>query len=583
MATADVRIIGSWDDSDEGPAQGTVYFQRHDTIQSYATGMTGNQVERTTLDSSGSIDTTVVGADPDDPNPLAKAYRVIERIVGTRAAVVYDIEVTADSGTIDLSTVARLEAPPTAIPLYASLAALAAETADRIAADADLQEQIAAEGETVTATAPIVKTGTVLSLGIGDGLDVDEDGKLTATDGGGALGGGAAPVDLTGETPGALALDLSSGPHAVPPSQQSVTVLMPPSGPCDLTVTPPDGRERGDLDVVLLGDDGQDLTVTVPFVGSVSAVKSLTVSLTPTPDSFDGMMVFVVPQGAGGAVDSVNGKTGVVALDQDDVGDGATYKQFSATEKAKLSGVASGATANQSDATTNAAIALKADLASPALTGAPTAPTQSAGDSSTKLATTAFVRAALPPLSAKITSQYYAPIGIASGSQASPFTASGVMAAAPVFLWAGTYTEVGNAYYYGTGTSTIRLGLYDSAGTAGLPGSLVSGGDFGTFSCVAASPGAKAVSISFTLATSGWYWIAGLCDAYTSTTDFVGYSNTTGLGPTRLPGFPGGDTTNNPSCVIRTGVSTGSMPSTFGTPTNYSGNRFPAFRMYLSS
>lgn len=143
MATADVRIIGSWDDSDEGPAQGTVYFQRHDTIQSYATGMTGNQVERTTLDSSGSIDTTVVGADPDDPNPLAKAYRVIERIVGTRAAVVYDIEVTADSGTIDLSTVARLEAPPTAIPLYASLAALAAETADRIAADADLQEQIA--------------------------------------------------------------------------------------------------------------------------------------------------------------------------------------------------------------------------------------------------------------------------------------------------------------------------------------------------------------------------------------------------------------------------------------------------------
>jgi hypothetical protein len=37
-----------------------------------------------------------------------------------------------------------------------------------------------------------------------------------------------------------------------------------------------------------------------------------------------------------------------------------------------------------------------APLASPALTGTPTAPTQTAGDSSTKLATTAFVQAALP-------------------------------------------------------------------------------------------------------------------------------------------------------------------------------------------
>ena len=41
------------------------------------------------------------------------------------------------------------------------------------------------------------------------------------------------------------------------------------------------------------------------------------------------------------------------------------------------------------------AIATKADLASPSLTGSPTAPTQSTGDSSTKLATTAFVAAAI--------------------------------------------------------------------------------------------------------------------------------------------------------------------------------------------
>ena len=41
--------------------------------------------------------------------------------------------------------------------------------------------------------------------------------------------------------------------------------------------------------------------------------------------------------------------------------------------------------------TTQTALDLKAPLASPALTGTPTAPTPTAGDSSTKIATTAFV------------------------------------------------------------------------------------------------------------------------------------------------------------------------------------------------
>ena len=46
---------------------------------------------------------------------------------------------------------------------------------------------------------------------------------------------------------------------------------------------------------------------------------------------------------AGGAVDSVNGQTGVVVLDQDDIGDGTTYKQYSDTEKTKLAGIEAGA------------------------------------------------------------------------------------------------------------------------------------------------------------------------------------------------------------------------------------------------
>ena len=205
----------------------------------------------------------------------------------------------------------------------------------------------------------------------------------------------------------------------------------------------------------------------------------------------------------------------------------------------------------------------------------------SADRTASALRTALGAAAAFP--TAKITGNYYAPIGIVTGGQASPFTASGVLAAAPVFLWAGGYTEIGNAYFYGAGTATIRLGLYDSSGTAGLPGSLVSGADFGTISCVAGAVGAKAISISFTLAASGWYWIAGLCDAYTSTPDFVGYSNTNAIGPIRLAGFPNEGATNNQSCVAKTGVTTGSMPSTFGTPTSLRGDRFPSFRMYLNT
>lgn len=53
--------------------------------------------------------------------------------------------------------------------------------------------------------------------------------------------------------------------------------------------------------------------------------------------------------GGGGAVDSVNGETGVVVLDQDDIGDGTTYKQYSQTEKTKLSGIE--ANADVTDAT----------------------------------------------------------------------------------------------------------------------------------------------------------------------------------------------------------------------------------------
>lgn len=78
---------------------------------------------------------------------------------------------------------------------------------------------------------------------------------------------------------------------------------------------------------------------------------------------------------------SVAGKTGAITLDKSDIG---------------LSNVDNTSDASKPVSTAQqAALDLKANLASPALTGTPTAPTPTGGDSSTKIATTAFVGSAL--------------------------------------------------------------------------------------------------------------------------------------------------------------------------------------------
>ena len=80
-----------------------------------------------------------------------------------------------------------------------------------------------------------------------------------------------------------------------------------------------------------------------------------------------------------GAIDSVAGKTGVVTLVKDDVG------LSNVDNTSDLSKPIS--TAQQS------ALDLKANLASPVLTGTPSAPTAEVGTSTTQIATTAFVNA----------------------------------------------------------------------------------------------------------------------------------------------------------------------------------------------
>ena len=121
-------------------------------------------------------------------------------------------------------------------------------------------------------------------------------------------------------------------------------------------------------------------------------------------DAEDGLLVFSASGGVGA---SLNPATGQLSVN----GSAATTSSMgmmSAADKTKLDGVATGANKTVVDSAlsssssnpvqnkaVNAALAAKAPLASPALTGTPKAPTAAAGDSSTQIATTAFVAAAV--------------------------------------------------------------------------------------------------------------------------------------------------------------------------------------------
>ena len=100
-----------------------------------------------------------------------------------------------------------------------------------------------------------------------------------------------------------------------------------------------------------------------------------------------------------GAVISVNSQTGAVTLTTDNISEGVTNLYFT-TGRAQAAAVVNslgGSQTNQapSVASVNGALATYAALASPALTGTPTAPTATAGTNTTQIATTAFVTAAV--------------------------------------------------------------------------------------------------------------------------------------------------------------------------------------------
>lgn len=133
-----------------------------------------------------------------------------------------------------------------------------------------------------------------------------------------------------------------------------------------------------------------------------------------TIDDFTADIVAELAGIVGSDVESVNGSTGVVVLDAGDVGadvaGAAAAAQAYAIQRANHTG--SQAQSTVTDLVTD--LAAKAPLASPALTGNPTAPTQTAGNNSTRLATTAYVDTATALKSDKI-----ATVGAALGTTGS--------------------------------------------------------------------------------------------------------------------------------------------------------------------
>lgn len=119
------------------------------------------------------------------------------------------------------------------------------------------------------------------------------------------------------------------------------------------------------------------------------------------------------------------------------------------------------------------ALALKAPLASPALTGTPTAPTATQGDNSTAIATTAFVKAACDAISQELSAAFKFKGVVANLTELEAIVDP---ANGDVYQVTNPGTGKSNAEYAYNGTSWVELGTeVDLSGYAPLASPAFSG------------------------------------------------------------------------------------------------------------
>ena len=249
--------------------------------------------------------------------------------------------------------------------------------------------------------------------------------------------------------------------------------------------------------------------------------------------------------GGGGAVDSVNGQTGVVVLDAADVGAASTAHAAThtdgGTDEISIAGaqITTGTvgTARLGSGTADATVFLRGDQtwAVPAGGGGNTIPS------------VPWASGAIYTLGGTET------IGSVQGS-----LTVGRLMCFPLWLPAGTYNGLGCGVSSG-GTATWRLGIY--SGTTAGPTSLIV--DAGTISM--SSPGLVWAATSFTIPQDGLYWTAVMSELQSSNPAVVGWNGNTGATPNlpwlgnRVFGNPMGRST---FMAFQSGVPTGSLPST---------------------
>lgn len=165
--------------------------------------------------------------------------------------------------------------------------------------------------------------------------------------------------------------------------------------------------------------------------------------------------------------------------------------------------------------------------------------------------------------------QYYSMQGLTTASTSLNMTAAGTLHAHPVFLEAGTYDRVSVTTTVAA-VSTWRFGVYPTNPLTGKPDGQTLILDCGTIDMNSAA-GFLTATVSLTIPNTGVYWIAALIDAYTATPTVHGWTTPSGTAQMPMPGAPvnASSATAGRHFIARyaTGVSTGSMPTTFPTGT----------------
>ena len=296
----------------------------------------------------GQLDMNLPATDDPDINPTGFTYEVTEEL-SSGYLNRYDLDVPVGS-TTDLSevisvtpqegTVIRTDPLPSQTGNAGKL--LRTDGTDlswaglgSVIADASAKVTPVGADEFVmsdSAAAGVAKriSFTDLSAAIGGGAVTSVNGQT------GTVVLDAEPLffDLTGLGP-TYALDLSAVPDAV----KSVTVYC--DGPIALTITPPVRPDR--LGLMVFVDGAAAITASV-VGGSLSLTGTAVLFAYLEPVAGFGMQLgpYRDPVVAG-----VNGQTGVVVLDADDIGDGTTNKAYTAAEQSKLAAITGTNTGDQ--------------------------------------------------------------------------------------------------------------------------------------------------------------------------------------------------------------------------------------------